>query len=433
VTEKSRAEHIIDVLSSEFGELMARDPSAFRRKFRKMAGSAFAFYRGSACLFYADVTNVADPFLDERTSRVWIHGDLHAENFGTYMNSEGILVFNVNDFDEAYVGPFTWDLKRFAASIALVGFAKALSDETIGELVGAYTDAYLREIRAIAAGGDDALGSLTLDNTEGIIHEVLQEARLNTRIDMLSEQTKVEDYERRFTMRDGVHEIDDTMRARVCAAFEEYLTTLPPARLNRPHEFHVKDVVLRKGVGIGSAGLPSYNLLLEGHTQALENDIIVYMKQAQVPAVSRWITDEKVKAYFKHQGHRTCESQQALQAHADPWVGYTELDGVGQIVAEVSPYAADLDWAGVNEAEELTAVARDLGRATARMHSVADDESAHGLVDYSTEEAIVAAVDKDEPGFRRMLVDFAHTYGAQAREDHQTFVDLFRNGKLPGL
>jgi uncharacterized protein (DUF2252 family) len=412
---------------------MARDPSAFRRKFRKMAGSAFAFYRGSACLFYADAAAENDPFLDERTSRVWIHGDLHAENFGTYMNSEGILVFNVNDFDEAYVGPFTWDLKRFAASIALIGFAKALSDETIGELVGVYTDAYLREVRAVAARGDDAIGSLTLDNTEGVIHKVLQEARLNTRIDMLSEQTKVEDYERRFTMRDGVHEIDEETRAKVCAAFEKYLTTLPPARLNRPHEFNVKDVVLRKGVGIGSAGLPSYNLLLEGHTQALENDIIVYMKQAQVPAVSRWITDEKVKAYFKHQGHRTCESQQALQAHADPWVGYTEFEGVGQIVAEVSPYAADLDWSGVNEPEELDKVVRDLGRATGRMHSVADDESAHGLVDYSTEEAIVAAVDKDEPGFRRMLIDFAHAYGAQAREDHQTFVDLFRNGKLPGL
>jgi hypothetical protein len=78
-------------------------------------------------------------------------------------------------------------------------------------------------------------------------------------------------------------------------------------------------------------------------------------------------------------------------------------------------------------------VIRDLGRATARMHSVADDESSHGLVDYSTEDAIVAAVDNDEAGFRRMLVDFAHTYGAQARDDHQTFVDLFRNGKLPGL
>jgi uncharacterized protein (DUF2252 family) len=195
----------------------------------------------------------------------------------------------------------------------------------------------------------------------------------------------------------------------------------------------VKDVVLRKGVGIGSAGLPSYNLLLEGHTQALENDIIVYMKQAQVPAVARFIEDDKVRNYFRHQGHRTCESQRALQAYADPWVGFTTLDGVGQIVAEVSPYAADLDWAEVNEPEELGQVVRDLGRATARMHSVADDDSEHTLVDYSTEEAIVAAVDKDEAGFRQMLVDFAHRYGAQARADHQTFVDLFRNDRLPGL
>ena len=428
-----RGDHIVKVLTTEFGELMASDPAAFRRKFRKMAGSAFAFYRGSACLFYSDVTNDDDPFLDERTSRVWIHGDLHAENFGTYMNSEGILVFNVNDFDEAYVGPFTWDLKRFAASIALIGYAKALSDDTIAALVDEYAQAYLKEIRATAASRDDAVGSLTLDTTDGVIHQVLQAARLNTRVQMLDEQTKVEDYERRFAMQEGVYEVDKATHDKVCAAFNEYLGTLPPARLNRPQEFVVKDVVLRKGVGIGSAGLPSYNLLLEGHTQALENDIIVYMKQAQVPAVARWIDDEKVKGYFKHQGHRTCESQHALQAHADPWVGYTTLDGVGQIVAEVSPYAADLDWADVNEFDDLRQVVRDLGRATARMHSVADDESAHGLVDYSTEEAIVAAVDKDEPGFRRMLVDFAHAYGAQAREDHQTFVDLFRNGKLPGL
>jgi len=428
-----RGDHIVKVLTTEFGELMASDPAAFRRKFRKMAGSAFAFYRGSACLFYSDVTNDDDPFLDERTSRVWIHGDLHAENFGTYMNSEGILVFNVNDFDEAYVGPFTWDLKRFAASIALIGYAKALSDDTIAALVDEYAQAYLKEIRATAASRDDAVGSLTLDTTDGVIHQVLQAARLNTRVQMLDEQTKVEDYERRFAMQEGVYEVDKATHDKVCAAFNEYLGTLPPARLNRPQEFVVKDVVLRKGVGIGSAGLPSYNLLLEGHTQALENDIIVYMKQAQVPAVARWIDDEKVKGYFKHQGHRTCESQHALQAHADPWVGYTTLDGVGQIVAEVSPYAADLDWSDVNEPDQLNGVITDLGRAVARMHSVADDESSHDLVDFSTEEAIVAAIGSDDAGFVGYLVDFAHRYGDQAREDHQDFVDVFRNGRLPGV
>lgn len=214
-------------------------------------------------------------------------------------------------------------------------------------------------------------------------------------------------------------------------AFDAYLPTLPAK--TRPVATNIKDIKLRKGVGIGSAGLPSYNMLLEGHTQALENDVIIYMKQAQVPAVARWIDDERVRSYFQHQGHRTAESQHALQAHADPWVGYTTLNGVGQLVAEVSPYAADLDWSDVNEPDELAGVIADLGRAVARMHSVADDESSHDLVDFSTEEAIVAAVDKDEAGFVQHLVEFAHRYGDQAREDHQDFVDVFRNGRLTGL
>lgn len=156
------------------------------------------------------------------------------------------------------------------------------------------------------------------------------------------------------------------------------------------------------------------------------------MKQAQVPAVARHITDARVAGYFLHQGHRTAESQRALQAYADPWLGYTTLDGVGQLVAEVSPYSADLDWDEVNEPEELRSIMRDLGRAVARMHSVADDESSHDLVDFSTEESIMEMVG-DTAGFIEMLTSFAHAYGAQARGDHQTFVDLFRNGRIPGL
>ena len=436
MNDDQRANQIVDVLIAEFGELMSLDPAAFRRKFRKMAASPFAFYRGSAALFYADVIGefADDRFLNERTSRVWIHGDLHAENFGTYMNGSGQLVFNVNDFDEAYVGPFSWDLKRFSASVALLGYSKALSDRAIGELVGRFATAYLTELRAIAAGGDDAIGSITLDNADGVLLRVLQQARLNTRVDLLTAQTTIDAYERRFAVTDGVFEIDAATRAEVIEAFHPYLETLPKETAgHRPVAVQIKDVVLRKGVGIGSAGLPSYNLLLEGHTQALENDVVIYMKQAQSPAVARYIDDERVRGYFRHQGHRTVESQRALQAHADPWLGFTELGGAGQLVAEVSPYAADLDWADVNEPEELAGVLGDLGRAVARMHSVADDESSHDLVDFSTEEAIVAVVADDDAGFVAHLVDFAHAYGARARRDHQTFVDLFRNGRLPGL
>ncbi|MEU4203158.1 DUF2252 domain-containing protein [Streptomyces sp. NPDC045470] len=434
-----RGEEILAVFDTAFGELLAADPSAFRVKFRKMAASAFAFYRGTACLFYHDLHALdggpgSGPYEDERTGQVWIHGDLHAENFGTYMDATGRLIFNVNDFDEAYVGPFTWDLKRFAASVALIGYAKALSDEQISELVGIYAAAYRERIHALATGAkDDDVPPFTLDTAEGPLLGALRMARSLTRFGLLDSMTEIRDFERRFTAGSGTVELDAATRYKVLAAFDGYLETLPESSLTRPDSYRVKDVVGRRGIGIGSAGLPSYNILLEGNSDALENDVVIYMKQAQTPAVSRHITDPRVRGYFRHEGHRTVISQRALQDHADPWLGWTELDGAGQLVAEISPYAVDLDWSDIDDLAEIAAVVADLGRATATMHAAADDESGHSLVPFSTERAIDAAIAADEDGFGRLLVDFAHAYGARARADHQTFVDLFRNGRIPGL
>ncbi|MFD6417953.1 DUF2252 domain-containing protein [Streptomyces sp. NPDC060194] len=440
---EERGEEILAVFGTAFGELLAADPAAFRVKFRKMAATAFAFYRGTACLYYHDLDAEKDParshpFLDERTSRVWIHGDLHAENFGTYMDANGRLVFNVNDFDEAYVGPFTWDLKRFAASLALVGLAKALSDEQITELVRIYAAAYRERIHVLAAGGrasgdDGAVTPFTLDTAEGPLLAALRSARSLTRFGLLDSMTEIRDFERRFAPGGGSIDLDAATRYKVLAAFEDYLDTLPESSLVRPDSYRVKDVVGRRGIGIGSAGLPSYNLLLEGHSDALENDVVIYMKQGQTPAVSRHVDDQRVRDYFRHEGHRTVISQRALQAHADPWLGWAELDGAGQLVAEVSPYAVDLDWADIDEPEQIAATVADLGRATATMHAAADDESGHSLVPFSTEKAIDAAISADEDGFAQLLVDFAHDYGARARRDHQIFLDLFRNGRIPGL
>lgn len=158
------------------------------------------------------------------------------------------------------------------------------------------------------------------------------------------------------------------------------------------------------------------------------------MKQGQTPAVSRHVTDPAIAGYFEHEGHRTVISQRALQAHSDPWLGYTTLRGRGQLVAEVSPYATDLDWRDLNELPDLLAVTAYLGRATATMHAAADESSSgHTLVPFSTEHAIHEAISRDEAGFTAMLVEFAHAYGARARADHQLFVDLYRNGRIPGL
>ena len=436
-TADQRGEEILAVFDTAFGELLAADPAAFRVKFRKMAASAFAFYRGTACLFYHDLgrDQHAGPYVDDRTGRVWIHGDLHAENFGTYMDSQGRLIFNVNDFDEAYVGPFTWDLKRLAASLALIGYTKALSDEQITSLVRTYAAAYRERVHDLATGAkSDEVPPFTLDTAQGPLLDALRAARSLTRFELLDSMTEIRDFERRFAPGSGSIELDAATRYKVLAAFDGYLETLPESSLARPDSYRVKDVVGRRGIGIGSAGLPSYNILLEGNSDALENDVVIYLKQAQTPAVSRHITDPAVRGYFQHEGHRTVISQRALQAHADPWLGWTELDGAGQLVAEVSPYAVDLDWSDIDDLDEISSVVADLGRATATMHAAADDESGHSeLVPFSTERAIDAAIAADEDGFGDLLVDFAHGYGARARADHQIFVDLFRNGRIPGL
>lgn len=77
---EARRREIVEVLVDHFRDLLVADPEAFRHKFREMAASPFAFYRGSATLFYADMAREPDMPADPRAARVWIQGDLHAEN-----------------------------------------------------------------------------------------------------------------------------------------------------------------------------------------------------------------------------------------------------------------------------------------------------------------------------------------------------------------
>src|SRR3954449_8155435 len=203
-SDSERQAHIVAVLVDAFEHLIERDPRAFRGKFRKMAADPIAFYRGSASLFCSDVGRLEDRWVDEATSRVWIQGDLHAENYGTYMDSAGVLVFDVNDFDEAYVGHYTWDLQRMAASLALLGFRKALSDASIAELIETYAGAYARTVRLFATSEVDRDFRLTLENTSGPLHALLADARLQTRLSVLELTTSIDGGDRRLAVVPGV-------------------------------------------------------------------------------------------------------------------------------------------------------------------------------------------------------------------------------------
>ena len=89
------------------------------------------------------------------------------------MDSAGILVFDVNDFDEAFLGHFTWDLRRMAASLALLGFAKALSDDAIERMIRRVRGRTSSRCARSAPATRTASSGSRLENTEGVLHDVL--------------------------------------------------------------------------------------------------------------------------------------------------------------------------------------------------------------------------------------------------------------------
>lgn len=101
----------VEILEAQ-AETRAKDLLPIR--YGRMLSSPFAFYRGGPAIMASDL--VGSP-----TSGISVQacGDAHLVNFGLFASPERDLVFDVNDFDETLPGPWEWDVKRLAASVAI--------------------------------------------------------------------------------------------------------------------------------------------------------------------------------------------------------------------------------------------------------------------------------------------------------------------------
>ncbi len=111
-----------------------------------MLGSAFKFYRGTNHLFFHDFSTLKKASGDLRKLEydVWMQGDMHTENLGSFANRRGEVVYDLNDFDESTVGDFQYDLWRMAVSVILSARDGKLVTTEMDEkaLVRSYLDGY---------------------------------------------------------------------------------------------------------------------------------------------------------------------------------------------------------------------------------------------------------------------------------------------------
>src|SRR5208283_2295348 len=105
----------------------------------RMGVSPFTFYRGAAILQARDLANAGVSGITVQAC-----GDCHLANFGGFASPERVLVFDINDFDETFPGPWEWDIKRLGASLVLAardrGFSKAVADDTVRAAAASYRE-----------------------------------------------------------------------------------------------------------------------------------------------------------------------------------------------------------------------------------------------------------------------------------------------------
>ena len=116
-------------LSNELqGELVKKD---LKKKHEKMCKNAFAFLRATYWRWAEIIGTITEV---EQMPLVLAIGDTHLENFGTWRDVEGRLVWGANDFDDAAVMPYALDLVRLAAS-AILAADGSVADGAIAEML----------------------------------------------------------------------------------------------------------------------------------------------------------------------------------------------------------------------------------------------------------------------------------------------------------
>ena len=92
-------------------------PADLNKKHAEMAAAVFPYFRATFYRWMQIWNERKEPWA--RVPKVLAVGDLHVENFGTWRDVEGRLVWGVNDFDEVYPLPFSIDLIRLSVSAHL--------------------------------------------------------------------------------------------------------------------------------------------------------------------------------------------------------------------------------------------------------------------------------------------------------------------------
>ncbi|TSI10667.1 DUF2252 domain-containing protein [Lysinibacillus sp. BW-2-10] len=424
--------HILETILNEFDEqCMNLDCNKRKMKYTKMMESPFRFFRGSAYLFYYDMTKIPFSFHTEESKPTWIQGDLHMDNFGAFQNEQGEIVYDVNDFDEGYIGSYLYDVLRMSVSIALYAEAQGFSHVQQKNRIETYLTAYYKQLKRFKKGKDNPLTlTFTASNTKGPVKKVLKKLAKRQRDHLLNDITHInEENKRVFSWSEEIEPVSIEERTLLESLTQAYFNSLDHEDKKEISYYTIKDIARKHGTGTASIGLDRYYLLIEGEKDAHGvDDLVLEVKEVRTPVPAYFLPyRDEFWAKYEHQGMRVVATQKAMHHLEDPYLGYLTIDGREFYVRERSPYKKKVKATQILTPEDFDATVEIMGKVTAKIHSRADVDTEHELFEHESEEEILLAIGNDFDAFKEQLTFAAMTYKEQVNHDFDLFCEWVRS------
>jgi uncharacterized protein (DUF2252 family) len=404
-------------------------------RYGRMSTSPFAFYRGAAYVMASDLAPSPQTGI-----RVQLCGDAHLANFGAFASPERQLLFDLNDFDETLPGPWEWDVKRLAASVAIAGRENGFDAGRRTSMVRDLVAEYRQAMRGFAAMKtlDVWYARANVSDLQKLVRSQ-GSAGESRRLDKAVAKGRRKDSARAFA-RLAVSENGD---ARIRAdpplivpiadlvdrsgAFrlelgarrmlESYLGSLPGDRRRLLERFRYVDLA-RKVVGVGSVGTRCWVILLLGRDS--RDPLFLQAKEASRSVLERFVG----KSEFSNQGQRVVEGQRLMQSVGDIFLGWLReplgLEGLKPrdlYVRQLWDSKISADISGMRTSD-MARYARLCAWTLARAHARSGDSVA------------IAGYLGSSQVFDRAIARFAEAYADQNERDHAMLIDAIATRRV---
>ncbi|MFF0343381.1 DUF2252 domain-containing protein [Kribbella sp. NPDC004875] len=426
----------IDILEEQAA---TREKDLVPIRYGRMLSSPFAFFRGGPAIMANDLAGSPVSGIT-----VQVCGDAHLVNFGLFASPERDLVFDVNDFDETLPGPWEWDVKRLAASVAVAARQQGLpyggQHDAARSTVRGYREAMLgfAERRTIDLWYLHMSSEKLTDVTEQLAAEfgvrapklspdrlakIFSKARARDSLGALARLCRPDGAAVRLASRPPLlvpvrqlwaAEDADRIAEGVQYAFDRYRASLGDDRRALLDQYEIVDMA-RKVVGVGSVGTRCFVVLMRGKSP--DDVLFLQVKQAEASVLEPYIAASR---YPTH-GHRVVAGQRLLQALSDEFLGWTTAaDGDDYYVRQLWDMKGEIDPSKLTPGG-LRVYGALCGRTLARAHGRGGDEV-----------AIAAYLGKSDT-FDEAVADFALTYADVNDRDHQRLAAAVEAGTVEAV